>query len=545
MRFTHGFTWATGLCLSLSGITRAAQLSSNAQQMLDESMNFMDLIYDADIGYLHYFYYPLAAGTHETRSSAWYAAGLLQRNQNDDAEQGIKILRNIIGSQHKDPTTEWYGDYQYYPEEPTVGTDAYPPAPYGSFDPNWRNFIGTALILIYEEFQSLLPNDLQQLIIESVYNSTVGDTYRLGGLTYGNLNPGYTNPSTMRSIQASWIGRKLNNANLTAFGENWAAQVIELFDRNLTLSEFNSATYTGVTLYALTMWDKYLPPDSIMKQNGARMIKDTWLSLAETYHPAMKNLAGPWDRSYGYDMNQYFSLLALYLWTLLGKENAPVYDKSWSMAHADDLEYAPLMAILASHHDALVPTEVIEHLTTFRGEHTYVTSAYAPPGDAVPRNITSWVSDNLTIGAMSFLDAPGVMDHSQQWNAAVVQWLRFDNSVGFFTLAAGDQHAMDVEVGPNFLNLTYPHGNSTSTFEFILATNPWGATRDIPSLDNVSGVDIQVIGGSVNATPVVSFCGLAGGACSPRFNFEFWNYTWTMPEDSTSLPSVSFEITAT
>lgn len=198
---------------------------------------------------------------------------------------------------------------------------------YGSWDPNWRVFIGTTLIIIYEEFASLLPDDLQDLILESLYNSTIGDTTRPEGLVYGSLNPGYTNPSMMRCIQAGWIGRKLGHANLTEFGENWAAQVIELFDRNLTLSEFNSATYGGVTLYALTMWDKYMPDDSLLKQNGKRMIQDTWVSIAQTYHPTMKNLAGPWDRSYGYDMNQYFSLLALYLWTLLGKENAPVYDQ--------------------------------------------------------------------------------------------------------------------------------------------------------------------------------------------------------------------------
>lgn len=186
------------------------------------------------------------------------------------------------------------------------------------------------------------------------------------------------------------------------------------------------------------------------------------------------------------------------------------------MAHSDDFEYGVLMAILAPHHDALVPNDTISALLTFRGEHTYVASAYAPPGDLVPRNITSWLSDNVTIGAMSFLDDPAATAHSEQWNAAVVQWLRFDGSVGYFTLAAGDQHAMDVEVGAGFLNLTYPQGNASSTFEFILATNPLGASRDIFSLASVEGVDIEVVGGTVNGTPAVSFCGLVGGECEPR-----------------------------
>lgn len=90
--------------LSVAG---AVPLSGNAQDLFNQSMDIMDRIYDSTAGYLRYFYYPLAAGSHETRSSAWYAAGLLQRNQGDDATEAIKIIQNIIDSQHKEPGTEW------------------------------------------------------------------------------------------------------------------------------------------------------------------------------------------------------------------------------------------------------------------------------------------------------------------------------------------------------------------------------------------------------------------------------------------------------
>lgn len=108
MRFSQVASWAA--CLGLTGltVTGAVQLSGNAQDLFNESMDIMDRIYDSSAGYLRYFYYPLAAGPHETRSSAWYAAGLLQRNEGDDASEAIKIIRNIIGSQHKEPGTEWY-----------------------------------------------------------------------------------------------------------------------------------------------------------------------------------------------------------------------------------------------------------------------------------------------------------------------------------------------------------------------------------------------------------------------------------------------------
>lgn len=115
------------LALSVAERTGAAELTGYAKDMFDEAMDFLDDIYDSDAGYLNYFYYPLAADKHETRSSAWYASGLLQRNEGDDLAEAIKIITNIIGGQQKNVSLQWYGDYTKYPEEPTVGSPAYEP----------------------------------------------------------------------------------------------------------------------------------------------------------------------------------------------------------------------------------------------------------------------------------------------------------------------------------------------------------------------------------------------------------------------------------
>lgn len=131
----------------------------------------------------------------------------------------------------------------------------------------------------------------------------------------------------MRAFTSGWTGRRLNDSNMTISGEKYANQIITLFNRSSTLSEFNSGTYTGVSLYALTMWAKYLPEDSVMKQNGLRMIQSTWEAVGELWHPQLKNIAGPWDRSYGFDMNRYMSLMALHFWNLIGKENSSVISK--------------------------------------------------------------------------------------------------------------------------------------------------------------------------------------------------------------------------
>lgn len=131
-----------GLLLAVTGVSSAVELKdhAHAQTLLDESMEFMDKIYDRDAGYLYYFYYPLAAGQHETRSSMWYATGLLQRNRGDDVDQAVKIIRNIIGDQEKNETLQWFGDYTVYPEQPTVGHGDYKPVVSCSFLPMSSDF---------------------------------------------------------------------------------------------------------------------------------------------------------------------------------------------------------------------------------------------------------------------------------------------------------------------------------------------------------------------------------------------------------------------
>jgi cytochrome c-type biogenesis protein CcmH/NrfG len=64
------------------------------------------MYYDADAGYL--FSLSTKALTHETRASAWYASGLLARNEGDDVKQAVKIIRNVIDGQHKNISSQWY-----------------------------------------------------------------------------------------------------------------------------------------------------------------------------------------------------------------------------------------------------------------------------------------------------------------------------------------------------------------------------------------------------------------------------------------------------
>jgi len=349
----------------------------------------------------------------------------------------------------------------------------------------------------------------------------------------------------MRAVASGWTGRKLNDSNMTAAGELYAEEVLELFNMNNTLSEFNSPTYAGITIYALTLWAKYMPADSVMGREGRRVLEQVWDLLASMYNPNLRNLAGPWDRTYGYDMNKYVGILSVHLWSILGEEAAfgGMKESPFFRAHADDMEIAPLIAILAPFHNSLLSNSTIRKLSSFSGETLISRQAYAPPYDLEPRNITTWMSPNLTIGGESFNQGNlgGAREDPSAWNPGVIQWKRRDGSVGWFNVYPSET-AMAIDVGPNAINFTYPNGNASSTFSFVVASNPLGGKRDITSVRDIEGLDIGVSGTVDVEAPSVSFCGLVGGTCKIIHGFEFWNVTWSMPPNTTDVPFMSFKV---
>ncbi|KAF2770373.1 hypothetical protein EJ03DRAFT_350452 [Teratosphaeria nubilosa] len=509
------------------------------------------------MAYLDYWWDPVAgyvfdesdqndmnALRHETRTSVWYAVGLLARNEGDDVVNAERVLTQVIQGQYKDENEQWFATYTQEPEEPMVGAPEYPPEIYQSWDPNWRGFIGTSLIIALEEYSHLLNNDVQELVLESLVNNTIGDSWRVGGVDGDNLYPCYSNPSIMRAFVASWTGRRLNITNTTLAGEKYAADVVALFNNTGTLPEFNSPTYFGVSLYGLTLWCKYMPVDSILKQNAKRIIQATYESVGELWHPGMRNIAGPWDRLYGWDMNKYFAVMAAWLWLFIGKEKAGVFDRIGIMSHNSDFAFGPLIAILAETHVKMVPEAVQKRLSAFQGEHMYTAQAYSPPYDYAYRNYTTWISENVTIGAVSFdQDVVGGSSVSPgSWTPAAIQWYTGDPLDVGFIVNYPTEAAIEAKVSRGTLNLTYPYGNSSSIFSLLLSPPSLRATtRTVSSWADADALDVKVT--TFPEMPMnLTFAGHYGGAESLFHDFEYYNFTYTLPMNFSGQPSIQLEV---
>ncbi|KIY67025.1 hypothetical protein CYLTODRAFT_462105 [Cylindrobasidium torrendii FP15055 ss-10] len=384
-----------GVLLPRNDTSYLDSLSDNQRELFNYAMTGLDMNFAPPFIF------------ESTRYSAWYAVGLLARNEGDDLAVASQIIQDVISFQYTDPNDLWFGTYQGETTAPTPG-DVYAPKEcpqaYTSYDLNMGLFVCTSFIIALEEFSNILDPDLVDLMKRSMYNATIGDGYRVGGVDGDNLYPIYSNPWYMRVMSATYVGNMMGDANMSYWGDHWANEAIQAFDKYSTISEFNSGTYTGVSLYALSLWG-YMPESSVISSRAADIITKTWETVGQIYNPTLHTLGGPWDRTYGYDLRRYFGILGGHIAGLLGgiaDGSAPIPRPLVGCSHYGDAVILALMPLTAKFHDPYVPASVIESLKSLSGPHAYFAQSVSPPFDdeAYPRNYTTWTQDGLSVGGI-------------------------------------------------------------------------------------------------------------------------------------------------
>lgn len=306
------------------------------------------------------------------------------------------------------------------------------PKIYGSYDANSNLFVATAFMLAIEESGGLMDAKTKAAVVESGYRAVVGDTYRVFGIDGDNLTPAYTNPWLMRCMAMSYYGHLKNDANMTTYAERYAGEFFTLFDKFNTLSEFNSGTYTGVSLWALSLAG-YLPSNTTMSRRAGDTIAKVWRKAAELWQQSLQSLGGSWDRTYGFGLSDYVSLLGFYVTGLLGE--AKSWPEPWKLSgspHVSDAAFAPLMAITSKYHDMYVPQQAREMLqpsAAGRPGRLVRSQAWSPPFDADPaqygpRNYTAWIGGNVSVGGTEIDEAVigGPAKNPTAFTPAVVMW---------------------------------------------------------------------------------------------------------------------------
>ena len=349
---------------------------------------------------------------HNIRNSVWFALGLLLRNGEGDTERACRAIGAVLDQQIDEPGAAYHGTFYRWLGEPHPGAD---PTMWKDFDPNWRQFIGTTLAMILDEYQGRLPPELIDRIDDAIPKAVVGEPE-------DRCPPGYTNIALMKAALLTYAGFRYKNPDWTRQGETFGKAVYDLFKAHNAFAEYNSPTYYGVNLYALAFWRLYAHAPALQEMGG-EMEAELWRDIALTYHAGLKNVAGPYTRSYGMDMVRYGALLGMSIWMAVGRDLAPFPKADTYFEHGHDFCYGPCFGIL----DTIVPEDALPHFKAFSGQRQIERQITTDP----KRIATAWLGETVMLGAES---TGGFYRDNAQFHPATMHWKTPSGETGWMRL---------------------------------------------------------------------------------------------------------------
>jgi len=341
------------------------------------------------------------ASVHLLPQSAWYAFGLLERGRPDDLERATVVLDAVLSHQYDRPGTPWHGTFSRVAEAPEPSAGA---VEWVDYDPNWRQFIGTTLLVVLRHHERTLDPVLVARIDAALDLVVRGEPV-------GRVGAAYTNIAALKSVLEVEVGARHDDPALRAAGEQLASEVVARFERNGGPDEYNSPTYYGIDLLGFALW-RTTTSSPRLAAWGASLEAGLWRELALFFHADLGNLAGPFDRTYGMDMGRYLAAVGLWWWQHFGLAAAPLPDVTAdAIPHGHDLLAGPLVARLAG----AVPRDAVEFLVGFEGVRQIERVLPGPP----ERVATAWLEEDLALGGMG---GPGAGPGSGQCAPATVHW---------------------------------------------------------------------------------------------------------------------------
>jgi len=377
-------------------------LDANTRDLFAASMRWMEDHWDESANLLwNTDDAKLTTPHHAIRESVWYAFGLLMRARPGDKARAARVIDTVLDYQFDAPGRVFHGTFLRAPEEP------YPPADaviWRDYDPNWREFIITVFALVLLEYAEPLPGALRQKMDGAIRQAVAGALAR-------GLSASYTNIALMYAFMVCFAGQRFDEPTWLAEGERMAREVDRLFKQHNAFAEYNSPTYYGDDLYALAVWRSYPAVSPLLAQLGTELEARLWRDVAQFYHADLRNLAGPYDRSYGMDMCRYLAILGIWMRLVLDKTRAPLPDTDHPFEHEDDIAFVPLVAFLGAN----VPPDVLGHFVAFRAERQ-VERVLA---DTPRRVATAWLGKDRMIGGEFTSRTP---PQSNQFHPATIHW---------------------------------------------------------------------------------------------------------------------------
>ncbi|TVR51126.1 MAG: hypothetical protein EA426_20255 [Spirochaetaceae bacterium] len=225
---------------------------------------------------------PSGAIVHPTRESFDYAVALIDSGDKPYVDRGHRVLTACLNLQEKDPTKPTFGFWPYTRDESL--DEMSPP------DWNWADFCGARIaLLLHDHRQNIeteLLNELQDALQCAAYS-----------IFRRNVQSGYTNIAIMGAGVCAVAGELLNIPFLVEYGRRRLSNFVEHTEYHGGFNEYNSPTYTIVALEEAERI-LHLVRDPACRDYAERIRREAWRVIAEHFHPATHQWAGPHSRAY-------------------------------------------------------------------------------------------------------------------------------------------------------------------------------------------------------------------------------------------------------
>lgn len=241
---------------------------------------------------------------HPVLAALDYALGLYQRGRPDDVKRAELIVARVLTLQDTDPAHKTYGIWPWLLEEPLERMA--PP------DWNWADFCGARLAILLADHAKQLPDPLRENV-----RAALGHAAR--AIEKRNVVLSYTNIAIMGGGVCAAAGELLGDAHLLDYGRKRLQGVVEHTAKHGGFNEYNSPTYTMVALVESER-TLHLVRDEATRQAAESLRQTAWKTIAESFHPATAQWAGPHARSYS---DYIFPRTAALLSTLTGAPIVP------------------------------------------------------------------------------------------------------------------------------------------------------------------------------------------------------------------------------
>lgn len=215
---------------------------------------------------------------HETRQAARLAAQLVANGAPQDIELAERILEALIQRQERDERDPHYGNFYWMREDEVVE------------DLNAVEFVLESLIPLLFQYGERLSLPIRQRVLESI-RLGLDEIRRLDVLV------AYTNITALDILNTCLGGELLSDQDIAGRGYRKLMDWIAFTNRSGHPLEYNSPTYTAVTLRALKrLADLTRHPETRLraKAMSARLA----LSMALHLHAGTGRWAGPHGRAY-------------------------------------------------------------------------------------------------------------------------------------------------------------------------------------------------------------------------------------------------------